>query len=180
MYWRAPHFVKSSKLWIDLDGVFGITPLSLYLHFSLEHNTRINANTLSRLTPESLTCWNWRALIMIQTLRCWDWSLVLKRYLDDAEEVMDDGTGSLIQSETYLFDKLHHRILWHPRKSFSSNWQVVDVTKIMHFFDSNKWGQMSSTLLNQKALGVPTCWTTAFKSTIFVCILFLLSTWCSN
>jgi hypothetical protein len=105
---------------------------------------------------------------------------VLKRYLDDAEEVMDDGTGSLIQSETYLFDKLHHRILWHPRKSFSSNWQVVDVTKIMHFFDSNKWGQISSTLLNQKALGVPTCWTTAFKSTIFVCILFLLSTWCSN
>jgi len=30
----------------------------------------------------------------------------LKRYLDDAEEVMDDGTGSLMQSETYLFDQL--------------------------------------------------------------------------
>jgi hypothetical protein len=97
----------------------------------------------------------------------------LKRYLDDAEEVMDDGTGSLMQSETYLVDQLHHRILWHPRKSFLSNWQVVDVTNIMHFFDSSKWGQISSTLLNQKALGVPTCWTTAFKSTI--CLSSLLA-----
>jgi hypothetical protein len=56
----------------------------------------------------------------------------LKRYLADAEEVMDDGTGSLMQSETYLFDQLHHRILWHPRKSFLSNWQVVDVTLLDH------------------------------------------------
>eukprot|EP00249_Psilotum_nudum_P021969 c28321_g1_i2 orf=453-1175(-) len=42
---------------------------------------------------------------------------------------------------------------------------IVDVTNILYFFDNSQWGQTSSTLRNEKALGVPARWTTAFKST---------------
>jgi hypothetical protein len=50
---------------------------------------------------------------------------------------------------------------------------IVDVTNIMYLFDSSNRGQISSTLLNQKALGVPAHWTTAFKSTNNVCLYLL-------
>lgn len=44
---------------------------------------------------------------------------------------------------------------------------IIDITNIMYFFDESQWGQTSSVLLNQKALGVPARWTTAFKSTFW-------------
>jgi hypothetical protein len=43
----------------------------------------------------------------------------------------------------------------------------------MYLFDLSSRGQISSNLLNQKALGVPACWTTAFKSTNNVCLYLL-------
>lgn len=44
---------------------------------------------------------------------------------------------------------------------------IVDVTNVAYFFDETQWGQTSSTLLNQKALGAHARWTTAFKSTFW-------------
>ncbi|MCO5601799.1 hypothetical protein L7F22_055924 [Adiantum nelumboides] len=44
---------------------------------------------------------------------------------------------------------------------------IIDVSNVMYFFDESKWGQTSSVLLNQKALGVPARWTTAFKGTFY-------------
>ncbi|MCO5580012.1 hypothetical protein L7F22_033878 [Adiantum nelumboides] len=44
---------------------------------------------------------------------------------------------------------------------------IVDITNVMYFFDESKWGQISSVLLNQKAMGVPARWTTAFKATFW-------------
>ncbi|KAH7387824.1 hypothetical protein KP509_16G043400 [Ceratopteris richardii] len=44
---------------------------------------------------------------------------------------------------------------------------IIDVSNVMYFFDESQWGQTSSVLLNQKALGVPAKWTTAFKSTFY-------------
>ncbi|KAI5066227.1 hypothetical protein GOP47_0018851 [Adiantum capillus-veneris] len=42
---------------------------------------------------------------------------------------------------------------------------IVDVTNIGYAMDDKEWGQTSSTLRNQVALGVPARWTTAFKAT---------------
>jgi hypothetical protein len=50
---------------------------------------------------------------------------------------------------------------------------IVDVANIMYLFDSSSRGQISSPLLNQNALGVPTHWTIAFKSTNNVCLYLL-------
>ncbi|KAJ7559361.1 hypothetical protein O6H91_04G081700 [Diphasiastrum complanatum] len=44
---------------------------------------------------------------------------------------------------------------------------IIDVTNILYLLDESSWGQVSSTLLNEKALGVPARWTTAFKSTFW-------------
>ncbi|CAM6105745.1 unnamed protein product [Calypogeia fissa] len=42
---------------------------------------------------------------------------------------------------------------------------IIDTTNILNLLDESAWGQVSSTLLNEKALGVPARWTTAFKAT---------------
>lgn len=41
---------------------------------------------------------------------------------------------------------------------------IIDTTNVP-YLEESAWGQVSSTLLNQEALGVPARWTTAFKST---------------
>lgn len=42
---------------------------------------------------------------------------------------------------------------------------IIDTTNVIYLLDESAWGQVSSTLLNQQALGVPARWTTAFKGT---------------
>eukprot|EP00246_Nothoceros_aenigmaticus_P017998 TRINITY_DN9226_c0_g1_i1.p1 TRINITY_DN9226_c0_g1~~TRINITY_DN9226_c0_g1_i1.p1 ORF type:complete len:231 (-),score=26.38 TRINITY_DN9226_c0_g1_i1:296-964(-) len=44
---------------------------------------------------------------------------------------------------------------------------IVDVTNVLYLLDESAWGQVSAVTLNQKALGVPARWTTAFKSTFW-------------
>ncbi|KAI5067220.1 hypothetical protein GOP47_0017748 [Adiantum capillus-veneris] len=51
--------------------------------------------------------------------------------------------------------------------AYLKNKIIIDVSNVMYFFDESKWGQTSSVLLNQKALGVPARWTTAFKATFY-------------
>ncbi|KAH7279995.1 hypothetical protein KP509_37G047200 [Ceratopteris richardii] len=71
-------------------------------------------------------------------------------------------------------------IFWNPSGSLEEreellqslashleNKVIIDVTNVMYFFDESQWGQTSSVLLNQKALGVPARWTTAFKATFY-------------
>jgi len=91
-----PHFVK---LWIKFGCCVwhcSCLYLSEYIS-SLYQDTQINANTLSMAE-------SWVSITLeldgtlhhdTETLRCWKkWSLGSERNLDDAEEVMGDGTGT--------------------------------------------------------------------------------------